>query len=134
MRASITRLEKKIARWEGQELLTDVDSRSALKMPERLIKLTKDFKTYHVSLTDQTEGDEELEEEQRSLDAFEYKIDELNDRLELLVGLLVGMEPPVEMGSSTSERTDEERRTTLDVLADISSIVKGLVEAQKERS
>ena len=46
----------------------------------------------------------------------------------------MGMEPPVGMGPSTSERTDEERRTTLDVLPDISSIVKGLVEAQKERS
>ena len=44
------------------------------------------------------------------------------------------MGPPVGMVPSTSERSDEERRTTLDVLADISSVVKGLVEAQKERS
>ena len=43
----------------------------------------------------------------------------------------MGMEPSVGMGPSTSERTGEERRTTLDVLADISSVVKGLVEAQK---
>ena len=63
VRASITCLEKKISRWEGQESLTDADRRSALKMPERLIKLTKKFKTYHVSLIDQTAGDEELKEE-----------------------------------------------------------------------
>ena len=44
------------------------------------------------------------------------------------------MEPLIGMVASMSERTDEERRTTLDVLADISSVVKGLVEAQKERS
>ena len=34
---------KKIARWEGQELLTYTDRRSALKMPEKLIKFTKEF-------------------------------------------------------------------------------------------
>ena len=65
--------------------------------------------------------------------AFEYKIEELNDRLELLVGPPMGMEPPVGTRSVTSERIEEERRTTLDVLADISSVVKGLVEAQKQR-
>ena len=54
VRASITCLEKKIAHWEGQESLTDVDRRSALKMSERLIELTKEFKTYHVSVIDQT--------------------------------------------------------------------------------
>ena len=46
----------------------------------------------------------------------------------------MGMDPPVGLGPSTSERTDVERRTTLDVSADISSVVKGLVEAQKECS
>ena len=83
---------------------------------------------------DQTEGEEALEEEQKTLDAFEDKIEELNDRLELLIGPPVRMEPPIGMVPSTSKRTDEERRTTLDVLADISSVVKGLVEAQKELS
>ena len=38
------------------------------------------------------------------------------------------------MVPSMSERSDEKRRTTLDMLADISSVVKGLVEAQKEHS
>ena len=50
-----------------------------MKMPERLIELTKEFKTYHVFLIDQTDSDEEREEEQRMLDAFEGKFDELND-------------------------------------------------------
>ena len=66
------------------------------------------------------------------LDAFEDKIEELIDRLELLVGTLMGMGLPVRTRPFTTERTDEERRTTLDVLPDIGFIVKGLVEAQKE--
>ena len=132
VRASITCIEKKIALWEEQESLTDADRCSAVKMPERLMELTKEFKTYHVSVIDQTKGDEALEEEQRTLDAFEDKIEELNDRLELLVGPPMGMEPPVGTRPFTTERTDEERRTTIDVLADVSSVVKGLVEAQKE--
>ena len=131
VRASVTRLEKKLACWVEQELLTDADRHSALKMTERLVKLTKEFKTYHVTVIDQTEGDEWLEEEQKTLDAFDGKIEELNDRWELLVGPPMGIEPPVGMVPSTSERTDEERRTTLDMLADISSIVRGLVEAEK---
>ena len=69
VRASITRLEKKIAHWEEQESLTDADRRSAVEIPERLIELTKEFKTYQVSMIDQTEGDEALEEELRKLDA-----------------------------------------------------------------
>ena len=92
MRASITRLEKKIARWVEQESLADADRRSVVKMPERLIELTKEFKTYQVSVIDQTEGDEVLEEELRTLDAFEDKTEELNDRLELLVGTPMGMD------------------------------------------
>ena len=44
----------------------------------------------------------------------------------------MGMEPPVGMGPSTFERTDEKMRTTLDVLADISFVVKRLVEVQKD--
>ena len=134
VRASVTRLEKKIVCWEGHELHTDADRRSALKMPEKLIELTKEFKTYHVTLIDQTEGVEALEEEQKTLDAFKDIIEELNDRLELFIGLPMEMGPPIGMVPSTSEKTDEEKRTTPDVLADISSVVKGLVEAQKERS
>ena len=91
------------------------------------------MKTHHVFVRDQTEDDEALEEEQRTLDEFEDKSEELNDRLELLVGPPMGMKDPVGTRPFTSERTDEERRTTLDVLADICSVVKGLVEAQKER-
>ena len=134
MCASVTRLEKKIAHWEGQELLTDADRCSALKMPEKLVELTKEFKTYHVTLIDQAEDHEALEEEQKTLDAFNDKIKKLNDHLELSIGPPMGMEPPIGMVPSRSERTDEERRTTLDMLADISSVVKGLVEAQKEHS
>ena len=103
-----------------EEFLTEADRRCALKMLERLIELTKEFKTYRIFLIDQTEGDEALKEEQRMLDALEDKIEELNDRLELLVGPPKGMEPPVgTVKALTSKRTDEERRTTLDMLADI---------------
>ena len=45
---------------------------------------------------------------------------------------LAGTKPPVGLASSASEKSDEERRSTLEVLADISSVVKKLVEAQKE--
>ena len=128
VRASVTRIEKKIARWEGQGLLSNVDRQSVSKMPEKLNELSKEFKTYHVTIIDQVEEEEALEEEQKTLDAFEDQIEELTDRVELLMG------PPVGLMPSTSERRDEERRTTLDVLADITSVVKGLVEAQKERS
>ena len=37
----------------------------------------------------QTEGDEALEEGQKTLDAFEDKIEKLNDHLELLIGSLM---------------------------------------------
>ena len=40
--------------------------------------------------------------------------------------------PPMGLVPPESEKVDEERRATLEVLAGISSVVKGLVEAQKE--
>ena len=43
---------KDIARCEWKDFLTDADRRSALKMLERLIELTKEFKTYRVSPID----------------------------------------------------------------------------------
>ena len=131
VRASVTRIEKKIARWEEQGLLSDADQRSVLKVPEKLTELSKEFKTYHVTIIDQAENEEVLVEEQKTLDAFEDKMEELTDRLEVLMPP-VGTEPPVGLTSSASEKSDEERRSTLEVLADISSVVKKLVEAQKE--
>ena len=94
MRASVTRLEKKIARWEEKESLADADRRSALKIPERLTELSKEFKTYHVFIVDQVETEEGLVEEQKMLDTFEDKVEELADRLEVLVG------PPGSNGTS----------------------------------
>ena len=63
MCSSVTHLEKKIVRWEGQELLTNADRRSALKIPEKLVEVIKEFNTFHAALIDQTECDEALEEE-----------------------------------------------------------------------
>ena len=71
-------------------------------MPEKSVELTKEFKTYHVTLIDQTEGEEALEEEQKMLDAFEDKIEQLNDHLELSIGQPVGMESLIGMVPSTS--------------------------------
>ena len=83
VRSSVTCTERKIARWEGREPLSDADRWSALKMPEKfLIELSKEFKTYHVAIVDQAEGEEALEEEQKTVDAFEDQIEELTDRLE----------------------------------------------------
>ena len=53
--------------------------------------------------------------------------------VELLIGSLMEMGPSIGMVPSTSERNDEKRRSTLDELAYISSVVKGLVEDLKER-
>ena len=64
--ASITHIEKKIARWEGQELLMDADWKSALKMPEKLIELRKELKMYRVTIIDQVGNEEMLEEEQKT--------------------------------------------------------------------
>ena len=132
VRASVTRLENKIAQWEDQESLADADRRSALKIPERLTELSKEFKTYHVSIVDQVETEEGLVEEQKTLDTFEDKVEELSDRVEVLVGPPVVMGPPMGLVPPESEKVDEERRATLEVLAGLSSVVKGLVEAQKE--
>ena len=132
VRASVTRLENKIAQWEDQESLADADRRSALKIPERLTELSKEFKTYHVSIVDQVETEEGLVEEQKTLDTFEDKVEELSDRVEVLVGPPVVMGPPMGLVPPESEKVDEERKATLEVLAGLSSVVKGLVEAQKE--
>ena len=82
MRASVTRIEKKIARWEEQGLLKRIaDRRSLLKVTEKMTELSKEFKTYHVTKIDQEENEEGLVKEQKTLDAFEDKVEELTDRL-----------------------------------------------------
>ena len=57
----------------------DADRQSALKILEKLIKLSKEFKMYHVAIMDQTDDEESLKEDQEMLDAFEDKIGELTD-------------------------------------------------------
>lgn len=67
------------AHWEGQELLVDADQQSALKIPEKLIELSKKLKLYHVAKIDPTEYEEGLDVEQKALDAFEDQVKELID-------------------------------------------------------
>ena len=74
-------IEQRIMLLEVKEELTESDRQSVLRMSKKINDLTTDFKTYHFSLIDQIEEEEEAKAEQDILTQHELKVMELIDRI-----------------------------------------------------
>ena len=79
VRAFVTCVQKEMLIGKGKNCFLDTDQQSALKIPEKLIELSKKLKLYHVAKIDPTEYEEGLDVEQKALDAFEDQVKELID-------------------------------------------------------
>ena len=80
VRASITRLDSRVAEMEGKDGLTVGDRLSAQHLLQRLNTLDTDFKSHHLAVVDLT-GEDALEGEQAILDENDYKITDLAVRI-----------------------------------------------------
>ena len=85
VRASVTRLETKVAAWEDKETLTDKDRQSIVRTLKRLQELNEEFKRYHYSIVELMEDTEVIAEEQKVLDDHENKVEDLIERLEDMI-------------------------------------------------
>ena len=82
----VTCINRKIATLlEEKKELTEKDRQSILETLEKLEELKAEFKAYHYAIVEQIEGEQELTEEQTTMDEFEEKLEELIDRLSELV-------------------------------------------------
>ena len=80
-RESIHMLEQRIMLLEVKGELTESDRQSALRMSKMINDVTSDFKTYHFSIVDQIEEEEEAKAEQDILTQHELKVMDLIDRI-----------------------------------------------------
>ena len=80
-RESILMLEQRIMLLEVKEELTEGDRQSALRMSKMINDVTTDLKTYHFTLIDQIEDEEEAKAEQDILTQHELKVMELICRI-----------------------------------------------------
>ena len=80
-RESILMLQQRIMLLEVKGELTESDRQSALKMSKMINDVTTDFKTYHFSIIDLIEEEEEAKAEQDILTRHELKVMELIDRI-----------------------------------------------------
>ena len=88
-RASITRLEKHIIKFEDKPELSKVDRQTVQSLIEKVQSLDDTFKEHNYIIADEAEEDA-VETEQRVLDEHEDKVFSYTNRLRLL---LEGSEP-----------------------------------------
>ena len=84
-RASITRLEERILKFEEKVELKAIDQASVQRMIKRPEGLDSDFKQHHMLLIETIEEEEKLREEQAILDEHDHKVSEFMDRLHCLI-------------------------------------------------
>ena len=84
-RESILVLEHRIMLLKVKGELTESDRQSALRMSKMINDVTTDFKTYHFSIVDQIEEEEEAKVEQDILTQHELKVMDLIDRIGKIV-------------------------------------------------
>ena len=80
-RESLLILEDRVAVLEGKKELTDHDRQSALRISKMVGDVSAEFKSYHFSIVDQIEEEEEAKGEQKLLTEHELKVMLLIDRL-----------------------------------------------------
>ena len=83
-RASITRLEKHIVKFEGKTELSKIDRQTVQSLIKKVQSLDDTFKEHHFVIADQAEGDA-VETEQEVLDEHEDKIFSYTNRLRKLL-------------------------------------------------
>ena len=111
VRASVTRLEAKIAGWEEKETLTDKNRQSIVRALKRLQELNAEFKVYHYSIVELMDEEDKkvMAEEQQVLDDHENKIEDLTERLE---DMITTTEPVTIPASETSDARPAASSTT----------------------
>ena len=103
---TIELLERRTAVLEHKESLTDDDRQSALRMNGLLSSVTADFKSYHFTLIDSIENEDEAKAEQAILQEHELKIMDLVDRLGKLMAVPPKENPITEL-DLLSKRIDQ---------------------------
>ena len=86
-------LERRTAALEAKEELTAADKQSALRITKLLGDVSIDFKTYHHTIVDQIEDDEEAKKEQETLERHEIQVMDLIDRLSQLMDIPAPAKP-----------------------------------------
>ena len=89
-------LERRTAALEAKEELTNADKQSALRITQLVGDVSLDFKTYHHTIVNQIEDDEEAKKEQETLERHEMQVMDLIDRLSQLVDLPMPTKPIAE--------------------------------------
>ena len=85
VRASLTRMEDRVARWEEKEELTHSENLAAQRLLDKVNVLDQEFKGYHYAVVDFVEEESVLEHEQAIFDEHEDRVIDLIDRLQHLL-------------------------------------------------
>ena len=117
IRASVTRLDARVAELEKKERISPGDLTNAQRLQRKLDELDQEFRTYHFAVIDLTEEDA-AEPEQTLMDEHDDKVGNLSTRIQ----------QPIDKYSSSSSTESNPNHTLIRCLNRIEKNLKAIVD------